>query len=43
MAVPQVAVLGHRLRDAGKNVKEIPVTVEEAVKVIENMEGKNGD
>ena len=43
VAVPQVAVLGHRLRDAGKNVKEIPVTVEEAVKVIENMEGKNGD
>lgn len=41
--IPQVAVLGHKLRHMGKPVKEIPVTVEEAVKIIRIAEEKDGN
>lgn len=38
--IPQVAVWGHEMRDAGKELEYIPITVEQAVKLVKKRGGK---
>ena len=38
--IPQVALLGHLLKDMGKDLGEIPITVDRAVELIKQREGK---
>ncbi len=37
--IPQVAIWGHEMAAAGKPLSEIPITVDQAVRVVQEREG----